>query len=95
MLKAGLDGIKLKKVPPKPVEENVYDLDEMMRQEKNITTLPGSLGESIEELKKCELVMNLFGEEQFKRYIEAKKKEWNEYRIQVTQWEIDNYLERT
>lgn len=95
MLKAGLDGIKHKMLPPSPIEENVYHLDEAARVNKNIDTLPGSLGEAIHHLSKCECMMELFGKEQFDRYIEAKKKEWDEYRIQVTPWEVGQYLEQT
>ena len=28
------------------------------------------------------------------RYVELKRKEWDEYRIQLTQWELDRYLAR-
>jgi glutamine synthetase len=27
------------------------------------------------------------------RFIDAKREEWNEYRMQVTSWEIDRYLD--
>lgn len=95
MLKAGLEGIKNKMEPPKPVEENVYALDEAKRNEKNIDTLPVSLGEAIDELNRCEIMAELFGQQQFHRFIDAKRREWDEYRIQVTPWEVSQYLERT
>jgi glutamine synthetase len=93
MLKAGLEGIKQKLKPPKPVEEDVYNLDEAGRAKKNIDTLPYSLWYAVKELRKDKLVQAALGEHTYERYIEAKTKEWDEFRIQVTKWELDKYLE--
>ncbi|MFH1830472.1 MAG: type I glutamate--ammonia ligase [Pseudomonadota bacterium] len=95
MLKAGLEGIKNKMKIPDPVEENVYELDKIERSEMKIDTLPASLGEAIDEMSRCEIIAELFGQEQFRRFINSKNKEWDEYRIQVTPWEVAQYLERT
>jgi len=54
--------------------------------------LPGSLGEAIDELADSELMKRALGDHIFPRYIELKRKEWDEYRTQVTQWEKDRYL---
>ena len=56
------------------------------------TLKPGSLGEATEELAGSELMQRALGEHIFPRYIELKRSEWNEYRMQVTQWELDRYL---
>lgn len=93
MLSAGLEGIIKKLEPPDPVEEDVYEFDNAKLQKLYIKTLPGSLGEAISELEKSELVRNTLGEHTFSRFLEAKKKEWDTYRIQVTDWELKNYLE--
>lgn len=93
MLKAGLDGIKNKIMPPEPVDRNVYDMDADDRAELNIESLPGNLYEAIQELKKDEVVQEALGEHIYKHFIEAKKIEWDIYRTQVHQWEIDQYLE--
>ena len=95
MLKAGLDGIKNKLMPPEPVEENVYHLDEQQRTEAKIDTLPGSLGDALAELKKDELMKETLGQHTYYIYIESKKKEWDGYRTQVTRWEIEKYFEST
>jgi len=54
--------------------------------------MPGSLGEALEELKQSELVRAVFGEHLFESYVEAKKSEWDEYRINVSDWELKRYL---
>ena len=59
----------------------------------NIATLPGSLKEALNEFKKDELIRQALGEHTCENYINAKTKEWNEYNMQVTQWELDKYLE--
>lgn len=93
MLRAGLDGIKKKLKPPEPVEEDVYHLDESKLVNLNIDTLPESLHEAIQEFERDKLMKDALGEHTYKRYLEAKKAEWDEYRIQVTKWELDRYLE--
>jgi glutamine synthetase len=93
MLKSGLDGIKRKLVPPAPVEENLYQFDDSRLKESNIDTLPGSLGEAIAELEKNTMIQETLGPHTYPLYIKAKKTEWDEYRIQVTRWELDKYFE--
>ena len=94
MLAAGLDGIKRGLVPPEPVEDDVYGFDEEKLQSMGIATLPGSLDEALGELKKSALMKGVFGEETFSKYLCAKKAEWDEYRIHVTDWEKKKYFER-
>ncbi|MHC4462449.1 MAG: type I glutamate--ammonia ligase [Planctomycetota bacterium] len=93
MLKAGLDGIKNKLEPPEPVEENIYQLDDESLANKNIAVLPTSLLEALEALKNDELMQEVLGEHLFERYIDVKTKEWDEFKKQVTGWEIDTYLD--
>ena len=95
MLKAGLNGIKDKLIPPNSVEEDVYEFDDHMLEERGIDTLPGSLGEAIKELEKDKVVQEALGPHTTPLYIKAKKKEWDEYRTQVTQWEHRRYFETT
>jgi glutamine synthetase len=83
MLKAGLDGIK----------ENIYSLDGESLAAKNIDVLPGSLGDALYELKKDKLMREALGEHLFERYVDVKTKEWDEFKLQVTPWEIDTYLD--
>lgn len=95
MLKSGLDGVKQKLEPPKPVEEDVYEFDEARLEMHKIDTLPASLGEAIEALKKDKLVQEALGSHTYPVYIAAKKAEFDEFRIQVTRWELDKYFEST
>jgi len=93
MLKAGLDGIKNKLTPPEPVEEDIYSLDDESRVQKNIEVLPTSLFEALEELKKDKMLRETLGGHLFERYVDVKAKEWDEFKKQVTGWEIDTYLD--
>ncbi|AJF60570.1 MAG: glutamine synthetase [archaeon GW2011_AR10] len=94
MLMTGLDGIKRKLEPPKPVEESLYDFSDEKIAEIGIKTLPYSLREAIEELKNDRVLVEALGEHTFKQYVEAKTAEYDEYRLQVTQWETEKYLEK-
>jgi len=93
MLSAGIDGIRNNLEPPEPVEENIYSLDDESRVKKNIGVLPTSLLEALEELRRDKLLREVLGEHLFERYIDVKTKEWDEFKKQVTGWEIDTYLD--
>jgi len=90
MLWAGLDGIEKKLEAPAPKEEDLYHLDEAGLAK--LTAMPGSLGEAITELRGSALVREAFGDHLFERYLEGRRQEWDEYRISVSQWELDRYL---
>jgi glutamine synthetase len=92
MLRAGLDGIERGLEPPPVSNEDLYHLDEEGREARGLATLPGSLGEALEELKRSGLVHETLGEHLFDRYVEAKTIEWREYCTQVSRWEVDRYL---
>jgi len=94
MLKAGLDGIRRKLEAPSPVEEDLFHFDEPKLAERRIDTLPSSLGEALARMKASGLMKDALGEHTFRRYIEAKQSEWDSYRLSVSQWELDRYLER-
>jgi len=92
MLAAGLEGIeKGYKLEP-PVERNVYEMTEEERKEYGIKTLPASLADAIALTEKSELVRKTLGDHIFEKLIENKKMEWDRYRIQITKYEIDEYL---
>lgn len=91
MLAAGLDGIERKLTPPLPAEEDLYQVDGVRA---GLEVLPGSLGEAIAELKKNEVIQEALGQHVYERFVEAKSLEWNEYRVWVTRWELDRYLEK-
>ena len=93
-LAAGLDGIKRGLTPPESVQKDIYEMTEQERAEAGIGNLPSNLYEAIQEMKKSEFVKKVLGEEVFNKYIRAKSEEWDEYTSQVTDWEIDRYLDR-
>jgi glutamine synthetase len=93
MLAAGLDGIQRELTPPDPVEEDVYHFAESRLQELNIAQLPGSLEEAVDELENDSVLLDALGEHSARLFVEAKRAEWDEYRMQVTDWELDRYLE--
>ena len=61
--------------------------------EKGIQELPGTLGEAIEAMEQDEVIAEALGDHVFSHYLEAKKEEWAEYSSQITNWELDRYLE--
>src|SRR6266571_4755234 len=93
MLAAGLDGVERKLTPPDPVEENLYHLDAAKLESRRIRQLPGTLRDALEELKADAVIREALGEHIFERFVEAKSEEWDEYRMQVSGWELDRYLE--
>jgi glutamine synthetase len=92
MLHAGLEGIERGYELPAPMERNLYDLTHEERDQAGIEQLPETLGEAIEITAESELVEKALGEHIFPRYIELKREEWEEYRVQVSKWELDRYL---
>jgi len=93
MIAAGLDGVERGLALSEPVEESLFEMDASRVAERGIAELPGTLGEAIEELKADAVVCEALGDHVLEHYVEAKSAEWNEYRSQVTQWELDRYLE--
>jgi glutamine synthetase len=93
MLAAGLDGIERKLEPPDPVEENLYHFDAAKLESRRIRQLPGTLREALDELAADEVIRDALGDHVFERFLEAKTEEWDEYRTQVSGWEVERYLE--
>jgi glutamine synthetase len=93
MIAAGLDGIEKGLELGEPVEESLFEMDATQIAAKSIKELPGTLGEALDELEKDEVIREALGAHVYDHFIEAKRQEWNEYRTQVTAWEIDRYLE--
>ena len=94
MLQAGLKGIEQGYKLPEPMELNLYHLTNEERAEKGIKSLPASLGEAVAITEKSELVKEALGKHTFERFILVKKQEWDEFRIQVTEYELKRYLPR-
>ena len=92
LLQAGLEGIEKGYELPEPMEQNLYHLSPEDRQRMGIEQLPASLGEAVELAAASELVLRTLGEHTFNRFVEIKRREWEEYRLDVSQWELDRYL---
>ncbi|NQE05812.1 Glutamine synthetase, partial [ANME-1 cluster archaeon GoMg1] len=92
MLTAGLAGIKNKYELPPPTEKDVYRLSDEERAEERIKTLPGSLIEAIALTKRSELMREALGDHIFRNFITSKLVEWDRYRVNVTEWELKEYL---
>jgi glutamine synthetase len=92
LLHAGLEGIEKGYELPPPMEQNLYHLTAEQRRERGILALPETLGEAIDELSTSELARTALGQHIFDRYVEIKRKEWDEYRVQLTPWEMEKYL---
>lgn len=93
-LAAGLDGIKNEIMPPCSVDCNIYEMTEQERMDAGIENLPGSLLEAAREFEKDAFIQDVLGEDLSKKYIRAKTKEYEDYRAQVTEWELGKYLHR-
>ena len=93
MLAAGLDGVEKGLQLSDPVEESLYAMSSDRIKEHGIRELPGTLSEALDELEQDEVICGALGDHVLSHYVEAKREEWNEYRTQVTQWEIDRYLD--
>ncbi|MDR2708386.1 MAG: type I glutamate--ammonia ligase [Elusimicrobiota bacterium] len=91
-LAAGLDGIKHKLNPPKPVDRNLFKMTAEERKKLGVGDLPADLNEALKEFKASPLMKETFSDHLFDRYIEAKQSEWDSYKAVVHKWEIDNYL---
>jgi glutamine synthetase len=74
------------------MEKNLYHLAPDDRRRLGIEQLPETLGEAIELTAESELVLRTLGEHTFNRFVEIKRQEWEDYRVQVTPWELERYL---
>ncbi|WP_423750989.1 type I glutamate--ammonia ligase [Salinirarus marinus] len=93
LIHAGLDGIEKGLECPDPVRENIYEFDEQKREEYGIETLPSDLGGAVEALEEDDVVSDALGEHVYSKFVEAKTQEWQEYLVDVSDWELDRYLE--
>ncbi|WP_232703021.1 type I glutamate--ammonia ligase [Halobacterium wangiae] len=93
LIHAGLDGIERGLDCDEPVRENIYEFDEQKRQEYGIETLPSNLGEALDALAEDDVVTDALGEHVAEKFVEAKRSEFDDYRVDVSDWELDRYLE--
>ena len=91
-LAAGLDGITTKADSREPVNTNIWEMSHREKRRLRIDDLPHDLNEACDELEKDAVIMEALGDHIGRQYLEAKRTEWREYIMQVSQWELDNYL---
>ncbi|MBE3091833.1 MAG: type I glutamate--ammonia ligase [Candidatus Atribacteria bacterium] len=92
ILKAGIDGIKNQIDPGEPVSQNIYTMSKEEKKSLGIESLPSTLNEALLELDKDEVIKSALTNHILENYIDAKREEWESYRIRVHQWELDRYL---
>ena len=92
LLAAGLDGVREGLEPPDEASDNIYAMSEDERRASGIASLPASLEEALREMARDEVVAEALGEHVFEWFLRNKRQEWEEYRVQVTRWELDRYL---
>ena len=92
MLAAGLRGIEQNYELPPEATNNIYEMTPEERAAEGIGSLPQSLAESVAVMEESELVAEALGEHVFDYFIRNKRREWNEYKLQVTPWELSRYL---
>ena len=93
MLSAGIDGIKNKLEPPEPMEENLYEIEPEKKKAMGISTLPSSLSEAVDEFENDKIVRASLGPWASVQFAQAKRAEWDDFRIHVSEWEMAKYLE--
>jgi glutamine synthetase len=94
MLAAGLDGIEQKADWREPVNENIWEMSYREKRRLRIDDLPHDLNEACDELEKNDVITSALGEHITRHFLQAKREEWREYITQVTQWELEQYLEK-
>ena len=94
LLAAGLDGIEKGLEAPDPIRENIYEFDEERRKEEGIEVLPSNLGEALDALEDDEVILDALGEHVAPKFLEAKGQEYDDFRVDVSQWELARYLEK-
>jgi glutamine synthetase len=92
LLAAGLQGIEENLAPPPPAQGNVYHMTPEQRKKLGIGTLPGNLGQALQLMEKSKLVKKALGDHTFEIFLANKQKEWDKFRIYVTDYEIREYL---
>jgi glutamine synthetase len=94
MLAAGLDGIQTKADWREPVNENIWEMSHRERRRLRIDDLPHDLNEALDELEKDEVIVAALGDHVARHFAAAKRQEWRDYIMQVTDWELENYLRK-
>lgn len=91
-LAAGLDGIKNNMPAPESVDINLFRSSQEERDALGVKNLPGSLYEAIVAMEEDGFVKQVLGDHCYNAFVTSKKKEWDAFRMFVSQWELDSYI---
>lgn len=91
-LAAGLDGIRRGLTPPIEISENIFEISPEDKETRGIRKLPSTLESAIDALRQDKLVTDTLGDHVTAQFVQGKLREWNDYRTQISQWELDRYL---
>jgi len=92
MLAAGLDGIEKGMELPPGADDDVWSLTDRERKAMGITPLPRTLDEALDIMERSDLVAETLGEHVFDYFVKNKRAEYEEFRRQVTPWELQKLL---
>lgn len=93
-LAAGLEGIKNHMTPPERIDQNIFAMTEQEKEKLGIKRLPETLDEAVKIMRNSEFIHQVLGDHTFEKYVSVKQEEWDTYKSQVTDWEIEQYLHR-
>ena len=93
ILQTCMDGLRNKVDPPAPMEKNLFLLSSNEIKQRKIKSLPRNLFTALEEFEKSFVARAALGDYIFNEFLYSKRKEWNDYRKQVTPWELKKYLD--
>lgn len=91
-LAAGLDGIEKGMTPSAEITDNIFAMDQETREKNGIDSLPGSLAAALDAMEADPLMKETLGDHVYTQYLKGKRKEWDDYRIQISQWELEHYM---
>ena len=92
MLAAGLDGLETSADWREPVNENIWEMSFRERRRLRIDDLPHDLNEALDELEKDDVIQEALGKHVVDHFLAAKRQEWREYIMRVSDWELESYL---
>jgi glutamine synthetase len=93
MLNSGLDGIKNNMEAPDSVDHDIFAMSQSDKDDTGIASMPGSLREALDIMAENPIAKETLGDHIFTKYLDIKTAEWDSYRVAVTDWELENYLE--
>ncbi len=91
-LRAGLEGIENRIMPPESVDCNIFQMSEQEKKDREIEEIPGTLIDAVNAMEADGFIKEVLGGHVYDKYVTAKKEEWYRYRSQITDWEINEYL---